>query len=233
MRSFFGSLGIGLICLGFFPLCGCGSGSDAESKAPAASIPGDAAQAKAGASNENGEAASDKPELDPKHPIVEIDTSLGPIKLKLDAENAPLTVDNFLAYVDEGHYDQTIFHQVLEDYVVLGGAYTSDFVEKQTHTPIRNEAHNGLSNRRGTIAMARRPDAIDSATCQFYLNLNDNPVLDHKDRSTEGYGYCVFGEVVEGMEVVDRIGQTQVHDTKEIERTPVETVMINSIRRLQ
>ncbi len=170
---------------------------------------------------------------DPLHPVVKIETSAGGITVKLDAENAPLTVENFLSYVERGHYDQTIFHQVLEDYVILGGTYTSELVEKESRTPIRNEAHNGLKNRRGTIAMARQVDSIDSATCQFFLNVSNNPVLDHKDRTLEGYGYCTFGQITEGLEVVDQISKTKVHDTDKLERIPIQTVLIKSIRRIR
>lgn len=233
MRKFFCLLGIGSLCIGLLPLYGCGSGGEAEESTPAASISGGPSQSESTSPANADQAKPNEPEADPLHPIVQIDTSLGSMKVRLDAENSPLTVENFLGYVDAGHYDNTIFHQVLRDYVALGGAYTPEMVEKKAHTPIRNEAHNGLRNRRGTIAMARRPDAIDSATCQFYLNLNDNPVLDHKDRTTEGYGYCVFGEVIEGQEVLDRIGQTEVHDTDQFERIPVKTVLVNSIRRIR
>ena len=134
--------------------------------------------------------------------------------MRLDAEKAPLTVENFRNYVARGQYDQTIFHQVLKDpvQIVLGGGYTADLKEKSALTPIRNEAHNGLKNRRGTIAMARRPNNEDSATCQFFINIADNDVLDFKARTPEGYGYCVFGEVTTGMEVLDRIAKTPVHN---------------------
>jgi len=175
---------------------------------------------------------------DPLHPKVLMETSLGNITITLDAEKAGLTVDNFLNYVESGHYDQTIFHQVFQGYVALGGMYTPESVEKETAAPIRNEARNGLKNLRGTIAMARLPDSIDSATSQFFFNVKDNPNLDHKDQAAadystpEDYGYCVFGKVTEGMEVVDRIASVPVHDTGDFERIPVETVLIRSIRRI-
>ena len=168
------------------------------------------------------------------HPVVVIETSLGEISVRLDAEKAPLTVVNFLAYVDNRHYEQTIFHQVLKDdpQVVIGGAFTPQLTEKPTHTTVRNEAHNGLSNRRGTIAMARRPDAIDSATCHFFFNVSDNhEVLDHKDRTRDGYGYCVFGEVTAGLNVVEKIAAVEVNDQSQFERIPVKTVLIRSVRR--
>jgi cyclophilin family peptidyl-prolyl cis-trans isomerase len=169
---------------------------------------------------------------DPLHPEVVIETSMGNIRVVLDKQNAPLTVENFLTYVDSGFYDQTIFHQVLKDYVILGGAFTASLVEKKAGHPIYNEAHNGLKNVSGTIAMARRPEAPDSATCQFFINVTDNPMLDHKDGALEEYGYCVFGNVTDGMEVVQRIANVEVHDQGEFERIPVQPVLIKSIRRL-
>ena len=217
-------------CLAIFTLlaaAGCGGGGE-----DAASINGPEDEKPQTAA---GKAAA-KPAPDPLHPVALIETSLGSITVRLDAEKAPLTVDNFLSYVESGHYDQTVFHQVIKDYprVVLGGAFTSDRTERKPRPPIRNEAHNGLQNRRGTIAMARQADAIDSATCHFYLNLTDNEeVLDHKDRTLSGYGYCVFGEVTAGMEVVDEIGSVEVEDTERFERIPVQTVIIKSIRRIE
>jgi cyclophilin family peptidyl-prolyl cis-trans isomerase len=176
--------------------------------------------------------------VDRSHPVVKIETSLGDVIVRLNAEQAMLTVDNFLEYVDGHHYNGTIFHQVNRGQAVLGGAYAKDMVQRPTRVAIRNEAHNGLKNRRGTIAMARRPDAIDTATCQFYFNLADNPVLDHKDRTAGGYGYCVFGEVTQGMDVLDRIGNVEVHDMpvpggEPFESMPVEPVIIKSIRRAE
>lgn len=170
--------------------------------------------------------------VDPLHPTVVFETSLGKITVELDAEKTPWTVENFLSYVTSGHYDQTIFHQVIKDHpkVVLGGAFTADGTEKPANPPIINEAHSGLKNTRGTLAMARRPDAVDSATCHFFFNLADNEVLDHKDRTLEGYGYCAFGRVVEGMDVVDRIAGVEVHDTEQFERIPVEPVLIERAR---
>lgn len=237
-----GRVVVGWVALGLLAgMAGCGSsgeGTSAET-APAA-INGGAAN--------NSPSAASSPVLaaaagtlspgapspsDPLHPIVMIETSLGNITLTLDKQNAPVTVDNFLAYVDAGFYDQTVFHQALKDYVVLGGAYTVDLKEKEAGHPIYNEAHNGARNLRGTIAMARRPDAPDSATCQFFINVSDNAMLDFKDRTPEDYGYCVFGQVTAGMEVVDRIADVQVHDQGDFERTPVQPVLIKSIRRMR
>jgi len=180
-------------------------------------------------------AAQVKSDQDPQHPIYELETSQGKFIVRLDAEKAPMTVYNFRNYVARGHYDLTIFHQVLKGslQIVLGGGYTADLKEKATLTPIRNEAHNGLKNRRGTIAMARRANDEDSATCQFFVNIADNDALNFISRSPNGYGYCVFGEVTEGMEVVDRIAKTPLHDTDKFVGLPVEAVAIKSIRQVK
>lgn len=140
-----------------------------------------------------------------KTPRVELVTSLGVIKLELDAVKAPITVRNFLTYVVKGHYNGTVFHRIIPDFMIQGGGYTSDRREK-TETlmdPIKNEANNGLSNVRGTIAMART-QVVDSARAQFFINVVDNARLDHKGPGPM-YGYCVFGKVVAGMDVVDKI----------------------------
>jgi cyclophilin family peptidyl-prolyl cis-trans isomerase len=211
-----------------------GCGGDAQDTAGPAAIDG-SDETKGRRAADSGGSGSDPSGTDLLHPTVVIDTSLGSMTVRLDAEKAPLTVQNFRSYVDSGHYDQTIVHQVIKDYpkVVLGGAFTPEGSEKTARTPIYNEAHNGLKNRRGTIAMARQADAIHSATCYFFLNLTDNEVLDHQDRTLEGYGYCVFGEITEGIEVADKIGEVDVEDTEQFERIPVETVMIRSMRWLR
>ncbi|MHB1037572.1 MAG: peptidylprolyl isomerase [Pirellulales bacterium] len=175
-------------------------------------------------------AGTKTPAEDLLHPKVLIKTSLGEITVKLDAEKVPLTVDNFLSYVKAGHYDNTIFHQVDDGYAILGGGYTADLVQKPVRTSIRNDAHNAMKNRRGTIAMTRAADVIDSSQAEFFINLVDNPALDYKGRTAAEYGYCVFGEVVGGLDVVDRIGKVKVHDSKQFEKIPVETVLIQSIR---
>ncbi len=209
---------------------GC-NGGDEASRTPGASINN---QGK-GIPSQEGEdgPAANQPDSDPQHPLVLIETSLGNITVRLDAQRAPLTVDNFLAYVDASHYDDTIVHQVYKDQGFVAGGYDTRSSEKPTRTPVRNEADNGLKNLRGTISMVRFPDAIDSAASQFFVNVSDNPALDHKDRTPEGYGYCVFGEVVEGMEVVDKINEVPVQDTEDFERTPVTPVVVHSIRRIR
>lgn len=208
-------------------LAGCGARGDAT-----ASIPSGSAATPATA----------KPsKSDRLHPKVAIEVSVGGqqgvIQLTLDREKTPLTVDNFLSYVDQGFYDQTIFHQVFKNYVILGGAFNSDFTEKKAGFPVRNEAQRGLKNTRGTIAMARLPDVIESATCQFFLNVADNPTLDYQGDTPASYGYCAFGQVTEGMEWVDRIAELEVKDVSvpggdDFVRTPVQTVTIRSIRVL-
>ncbi|MHC4398341.1 MAG: peptidylprolyl isomerase [Planctomycetota bacterium] len=172
-------------------------------------------------------------------PVVVIQTSQGSFTVELDKERAPTTVDNFLTYVNEGFYDGTVFHQVYRGAVILGGAYTPEFVEKPTRPGIPNEAHNGLKNMRGTIAMARVYNEVNSATCQFFINVQDNPNYDHKpgssiDGNLEDYGYCVFGTVAEeSMAVVSRIANVEVQDTDQFERRPAQTVMIESVRQIR
>ena len=133
-----------------------------------------------------------------------LDTSLGKIVLELEPDKAPKTVDNFLTYVREGFYDGTIFHRVIPGFVIQGGGFTADMVQKKTHDPIVNEADNGLKNLRGTISMARTPDP-DSASSQFFISVADNAALDHRGKNPRDWGYAVFGRVVEGMDVVDAI----------------------------
>ncbi len=167
------------------------------------------------------------------HPTVQVKTSVGEFTIQLDAESAPLTVDNFLDYVNAGQYNGTIFHQVYNGFIMLGGGYDAKFKERPTQPPVRNEAHNGLKNTRGAIAMARQLDSIDSATCQFFVNLDDNPSLDHAGSQADQYGYCVFGKVISGMDVVEQIGKAQVHNTPQFENVPVQAVVIESMRRVQ
>ena len=215
-------------------LAGCQKGGDSTQPTAAVSGPGgEKAESHGLAASE---AAPIKSDQDPQRPIYEFETSQGKFLVRLDAEKAPLTVDNFRNYAAHGRYDLTIFHQVLTKtslQIVLGGGYTADLKEKATLTPVRNEAHNGLKNRRGMIAMARRANDEDSATCQFFVNIADNDTLNFKSRTAEGYGYCVFGEVTEGMEVLDRIAKASVHDTDKFVGLPVETVVIKSVRQVK
>jgi len=142
-----------------------------------------------------------------KNPQVRIQTSLGEITLELDAKKAPKSVDNFLNYVKMGFYDGTIFHRVISNFMVQGGGYTRTFEQKKTNDPVENEADNGLPNVRGSIAMARTPNP-HSATAQFFINVVDNDFLNHRNKSPQGWGYAVFGKVVSGMDVVDKIRKT-------------------------
>lgn len=170
---------------------------------------------------------------DPQHPHVEIETSLGTMTVELDAENAPGTVTNFLEYVNSGHYNQTVFHFVARDSMIVGGGFDAQLAPKTASLPIRNEAHNGLNNTRGTLAMSRPAELIDGATNQFFINLSDNPGLDHRDTTPEGYGYCVFGQVIAGLDVADRIGNVATHDHGEFVSTPQESVIIRTIRQVR
>jgi cyclophilin family peptidyl-prolyl cis-trans isomerase len=226
-----------LALLVVFPLLasfGCQKGGE-SAPAPAA-VNGPAGNKAEPAANTSAMEPDDpKPDPNLQHPVFAIDTTAGKITVRLDAEKAPLTVDNFRNYATHGHFDQTIFHQVFSKpvQIVLGGVYTADLKEKTPLTPIRNEADNGLKNRRGAIAMVRRADDEDSATCQFFFNISDNDSLNFKARTSEGYGYCVFGEVTEGMEVLDRIAKAPVHDSGSHANMPVEAVAIKSIRQVR
>lgn len=164
---------------------------------------------------------------------VVMETSLGSITLELDTAKAPASVANFLAYADAAYYDGTIFHRVIRDFMIQGGGYTVDLKQKPTQAPIRNEAANGLKNLRGTIAMARTR-AVDSATSQFYINHKDNPALDHRAPTADAFGYAVFGKVIKGMEVVDRIAAAPTRAQNMLfQDLPVETVIIKSVRRVK
>jgi len=163
---------------------------------------------------------------------VELDTSKGAIVVELYNDKAPRSVANFLNYVKSGFYNGFIFHRVEKNFVIQSGAYDKDLVEYETNGPIRNEATNGLKNLRGTIAMARFSDP-NSADSQFFINLSDNTALDFKMRTPSGYGYCVFGQVVQGMDVVDAIGNVETHAVKGFEHMPVEPVIIKEAKILE
>jgi peptidyl-prolyl cis-trans isomerase B (cyclophilin B) len=156
-------------------------------------------------------------------PQVKLETSLGDMVIQLNDAKAPITVRNFLAYVDSGFYNGTIFHRVIETFMIQGGGFTEDMQEKHTRPSIKNEAANGLSNLRGTVAMARRDDP-HSASSQFFINTVDNPGLDYK--STMKYGYCVFGRVVKGMETVDAIAKTPTTMRNGMHDVPATPVII-------
>jgi len=161
------------------------------------------------------------------HPQVLLETSKGVITLELYPDKAPVTVENFLAYVDSGFYDGTVFHRVIPKFMIQGGGFTPDMRKKQTRPPIKNEAGNGLRNSRGTIAMARTQE-IDSATSQFFINIADNTFLDHGVRD---FGYAVFGSVIAGMDVVDRIAGVRTGVLGRYQDVPLEPVVILKARR--
>jgi cyclophilin family peptidyl-prolyl cis-trans isomerase len=167
----------------------------------------------------------------PANPVVLMKTSKGDITVELFADKAPITVKNFLSYADNKFYDGTIFHRVIKGFMIQGGGLTSDFQEKATKPPIKNEAASALKNLRGTIAMARTPD-INSATSQFFINHVDNAFLDHKDDTLEGYGYAVFGKVTKGIEVVDAIANAPTGTIHGYRDAPRETIAILSITRV-
>ena len=159
--------------------------------------------------------------------IVKIQTSMGDIIVELNEEKAPITVKNFLGYVESGFYDGTIFHRVIEGFMIQGGGFTEDLVQKRTNAPIKIESVNGLKNDRGTIAMART-DIPDSATSQFFINHVDNDGLNYAGSSNPGY--AVFGKVLEGMDVVDKIASVDVTIRKSMQKVPVNTVKIISVK---
>ena len=163
-------------------------------------------------------------QTDAGHPRVKLETTLGDIVVELNRDKAPKTVANFLDYVRSGFYDGTVFHRVISNFMIQGGGYTEDLNKKPTNPPIQNEADNGLSNKRGPIAMARTADP-HSATAQFFINVVDNPYLDYRAATARGWGYAVFGRVVDGMDVVDRIRNVRTGSggqfTKNVPQTPV------------
>jgi peptidyl-prolyl cis-trans isomerase A (cyclophilin A) len=168
-------------------------------------------------------------------PEVRISTSLGDILARLNADLAPRTVENFLFnYVERGFYDQTVVHFVEPGYMIAAGGYDLDFAAKETRSPILCEADNGLKNLRGTLAMVRHQDLPHSATSQFFINLVDNPALDYQAMEDQPLnGYCVFGEVIEGFEVLEKIAAVAVHDRDDFVNTPEEPVIIQSVTRVK
>ena len=163
--------------------------------------------------------------------MIKLSTSMGEIMLELDAENAPITVENFLSYVDSGHYGNTIFHRVIPGFVIQGGGLVSGMQEKKTGVPIQNEADNGLKNLTGSICMARTNDP-HSATSQFFINLKDNHFLDHTEKTESGWGYAVFGRVVSGMDVVEKVAAVDTGDAGYHSDVPLEDVVLINAERL-
>lgn len=158
-------------------------------------------------------------------PQVKLETSMGDIVIELNQEKAPNTVANFISYVEDGFYNGTIFHRVIENFMVQGGGFDENFEQKKTKAPIENEADNGLSNKRGSIAMARTNDP-HSATAQFFINTVDNDFLDFRGKAPSGWGYAVFGEVIEGMDVIDKIRKVKTTMRGPHQDVPAENVVI-------
>jgi peptidyl-prolyl cis-trans isomerase B (cyclophilin B) len=157
--------------------------------------------------------------------MVELHTNHGVIKLELDAEKAPKSVENFLSYVKAGHYDNTVFHRVIDGFMIQGGGFEPGMKQKPTQAPVDNEANNGLKNVKGSVAMARTNDP-HSATAQFFINVNDNDFLNHSSPTPQGWGYTVFGKVVEGIEVVDAIRKVKTGSKGFHQDVPVDDVII-------
>lgn len=157
------------------------------------------------------------------HPVVLMTTNLGDIKIELDAEKSPITVENFLQYVNEGHFDHTIFHRVIDGFMIQGGGFTVNMEQKKARSPIKNEAKNGLKNLKYTVAMARTA-TIDSATAQFFINVADNDFLNYKNERE--YGYAVFGKVIAGTDVVDKIAKVKTGEKNGHRDVPSQTVEI-------
>jgi peptidyl-prolyl cis-trans isomerase B (cyclophilin B) len=157
--------------------------------------------------------------------MVELHTNHGIIKLELDTEKAPKSVENFLNYVKQGHYDNTVFHRVIDGFMIQGGGFEPGMKQKPTEAPIDNEANNGLKNVKGSIAMARTSDP-HSATAQFFINVNDNDFLNHTSPTPQGWGYAVFGKVVEGLDVVDKIKKVKTGSKGFHQDVPVDDVVI-------
>ena len=164
------------------------------------------------------------------NPIVVIQTNKGAITVELWADKAPISVENFLRYTDNSFFDGMVFHRVIPGFMIQGGGFSPDMVQKSTYDAIKNEASASVPNDRGTLAMART-NVVDSATAQFFVNLVDNDFLNHTDETQRGFGYVVFGEVIEGMDVVDTIAKVETATTKGFQNVPTEPVVITSAKR--
>lgn len=165
-----------------------------------------------------------------QNPVVVMKTSMGTVEIELYADKAPVTVANFLSYADKGFYNGTIFHRVIGNFMIQGGGFTPGMRQKSTSSPIKNEADNRIPNSRGTIVMARTQD-VHSATSQFFINVVDNGFLDYKASTPAGYGYCVFGRVVSGMDVVDKIKSVPTGNYSFFQDVPLTDVVIHSVQR--
>lgn len=198
-----------LLLAAWLPSCGGGDDSDSAGSESAA---GETAPAETETSSMETETSAPESPSDlatPGAPVVLMRTSVGDIQIEFYPQEAPESVDNFIRYVEDGHFDGTIFHRVVRGFVIQGGGFTAEMEEKDTREPIPNEAQNGLRNMRGTLSMARTGDP-HSATSQFFVNTKDNAVLDHTGTTMRGWGYAVFGKVISGMDAVDRIEASPV-----------------------
>jgi cyclophilin family peptidyl-prolyl cis-trans isomerase len=164
-----------------------------------------------------------------KNPTVTVATSMGDIRIELDADKAPITTKNFLDYVNDGFYDGLIFHRVIPGFMIQAGGMDPQMKQKSTKSPIKNEATNGLKNKNGTVAMART-NVVDSATAQFFINVKDNDFLDHRSASADAFGYAVFARVIDGMDVVQKIEKVKTRNSGMHQDVPVDPVVINSVR---
>lgn len=172
--------------------------------------------------------ASSQEKAKESYPHVYVKTNVGGFTIELYPDKAPVTVANFLNYVEKGFYAGTIFHRVIKGFMIQGGGFTTDMTQKSGAPPIKNEASNGLKNKKYTLAMART-NVVDSATSQFFVNTHDNTALDHRDKSQSGYGYCVFGKVIEGSEVIDKIEMVQTTTKGAYADVPVKPVIIKAM----
>lgn len=207
----------------------CGGGGDSDS-AGSESATGEAPAAETEAASMETENPTPEDPADlatPGAPLVLMETTAGDLRIELYPQEAPETVENFLRYVEDGHYDGTIFHRVVRGFVIQGGGFTSEMEEKDTRDPISNEAENGLRNLRGTLSMARTMDP-HSATSQFFVNTKDNAALDHTDPTMQGWGYAVFGKVISGMDAVDRIEASPVVSRAGHNDVPATPIVVES-----
>ena len=173
--------------------------------------------------------AGDEKPSNPNNPVAVIKTSMGTIEAELFKDKAPISTQNFVDYTKDKHYDGTVFHRVIPNFMIQGGGFTPDMKQKGTKTPIKNEAGNGQKNLRGTLAMARTP-VVDSATSQFFINLRENDFLDHKGQTSQTFGYAVFGKVLKGMDVVDKIAAVDTTTKGMHEDVPSTAVVIESVQ---
>lgn len=211
------------------PLASCIGGSHSDKDKDNHNEPRTATASAASNETNNGDGEGEKMEK-PRNPIVVLETSLGKIELEIYADQAPISAKNFLSYVDQGFYDGTIFHRVINGFMIQGGGFTAEMSQKPTGSPIKNEAANGLKNETGTIAMARTMSP-DSATAQFFINVADNTFLNHRSSNPQEYGYAVFGKVKSGMEIVNQIKAVPTTTRNGHENVPSTPVVIQSAKR--